>query len=346
MTPVVSVIMAAYNGAAFLPETLATLFGQTLPDWELIVADDCSKDDTRDLLRSFFDPRIRLIELPENGGPVRARNAAFAEARGRYIVGLDQDDLALPTRFAKQAAHLDAHPDTVLVTSAVALIHEGSERAPAFARGMSPTAIDWQLQVRNPLVWSSVMFRADAARRLDPLGRPEYRYAEDYDIYHRLRPFGRIVQLDTELTAYRVHAQGASKQFTETMYGSAGRVMAEAHARLLGAPTPEDTALLVRHVMGREPVPDLATLGRLFAFVARLRDALVAERGYDAAAQAEIDGEIARLWWQTCRTGIRAGALPLRKTLAALPGRVSPRLAERADMLVSGVLGGVRALRA
>ena len=91
--PAVSVIMAAYNGADLLPATLATLQKQSFTDFEVIVVDDCSKDSTREVLRAWPDPRVRMIALAENGGPVRARNRAFAEARGRYIAGLDQDDL-------------------------------------------------------------------------------------------------------------------------------------------------------------------------------------------------------------------------------------------------------------
>ncbi len=81
--PTVSVIMAAYNGAAWLPETLQSLAAQTFPDFEVLVVDDCSTDDTRDLVASWPDARVRLIALGANGGPVRARNRAVAEARGR-----------------------------------------------------------------------------------------------------------------------------------------------------------------------------------------------------------------------------------------------------------------------
>ena len=110
--PAVSVVMAVYNGAALLPETLASLRAQTFTDWELVAFDDCSKDDSIAVLRAFGDPRIRVIAAAENGGPVVARNRAFAEARGRYVAGLDQDDISLPERFAKQVAFLDTHPDT------------------------------------------------------------------------------------------------------------------------------------------------------------------------------------------------------------------------------------------
>src|SRR3546814_6456170 len=101
--PIVSVIMAAYNGAALLPETLASLQAQTFGDFELIVVDDRSPDDTLALLHGWSDHRIHVIAAAENQGPVKARNRAFAQARGRYIAAPDQDDICLPDRFARRS---------------------------------------------------------------------------------------------------------------------------------------------------------------------------------------------------------------------------------------------------
>jgi glycosyltransferase involved in cell wall biosynthesis len=191
-SPVVSVIMAVYNGAALLPETLASLRAQKLQDWELIAVDDCSKDDSVGVLERLGDPRVRVIRSETNGGPVVARNRAFAEARGRYVAGLDQDDISLPERFAKQVAFLDAHPETALVSCATDYWIDGRRLPGNWPRPLTPLLIDWLMLIQNPIAWSSVMFRADAARRLDPFERPAMRYVEDFDLYQRLRPFGTL----------------------------------------------------------------------------------------------------------------------------------------------------------
>src|SRR3546814_18919155 len=91
------------------------------------------------------------------------------------------------------------------------------------------------MRIRNPLVWSSVMLRGDAARRLDPFTRPEILYAEDFDLYHRMARLGRIARIDEELLLYRVHEGGASQRYHDTMIASATRVLAEAHRPTLGA---------------------------------------------------------------------------------------------------------------
>ena len=90
----------------------------------------------------------------------------------------------------------------------------------------SPALVEWLLHLQNPLVWSSVMFRADAARRWPEMTRPELLYAEDFDLYHRLARHGRIARIDRELLTYRSHAGGASQQFTERMEQSAAAVLA------------------------------------------------------------------------------------------------------------------------
>lgn len=343
MNPSVSVIMAAYNGAALLGETIASLQAQSFADWELIAVDDCSKDETLAVLRGFDDPRVRVIASEVNGGPVIARNRAFAEVRGRYVAALDQDDICLPERFARQVAFLDANPDVVLVSTAAKLLEDGRISAGHWPRPLTPGLIDWLMLVRNPIVWSSVMFRTEAARRLDPFERPEMRYVEDFDLYHRLREFGRLAQIDEELMLYRCHAGGASNLFNSVMRDHAEALLAERHRAWLGEDAPAIAALLVRHAMEGEPVPDAATLERLFCGIAVLRDAFAVQA--DAKTLALADREISRLWWRLCRAGVRSGRIALHQALAGRPRAVSLREGSPADMLVSQVIGGMRAFR-
>lgn len=109
LRPLVSIITPSYNAAGFLPETAASVFGQTFRDYEHIIADDCSTDNTRDIITALAarDTRVRPLLLPRNGGPVKARNAAIDEARGRYLAFLDADDLWLPGKLAHQVALME-----------------------------------------------------------------------------------------------------------------------------------------------------------------------------------------------------------------------------------------------
>ncbi|MDD2332623.1 MAG: glycosyltransferase family A protein, partial [Candidatus Cloacimonetes bacterium] len=98
--PRVSVIVASYNNGRYLGRCLQSLGVQSLQDFEVLVIDDCSTDDSREIYTSFSanDPRFRYHELPENKGITYVRNIAFELAKGKYIAVLDADDIAYPTR--------------------------------------------------------------------------------------------------------------------------------------------------------------------------------------------------------------------------------------------------------
>ncbi len=343
--PVVSVVMAAYNGAALIGETIASLQAQTFDDFECVIVDDCSTDDTRAVLRSFGDPRFVVIESAANEGPVKARNRAFAVARGKYVAGLDQDDLCAPERFARQVAYLDANPDTVLVASAASLLEGGSIRHARLPPVTSPRLIEWMLWVLNPIVWSSVMIRADAARRLSPFTRPERRYAEDFDLYHRLAPFGRIARIDAPLLIYRSHGGGASQRYTETMHASAGAVLAERHAVLFGDDATTRAALLVAHVMAQQPVPDRATLSSLGDTLAALQNHFLAAHAVTAEDIRLIRWETARLWARIHRAGLRAGTLAISDAVAVRPDHMGLGYAGINDLVLSRLIGSARSAR-
>lgn len=343
-SPAISVIMAAYNGAAVIGDTIASLQAQTFDDFEVVIVDDCSTDATLSLLQSIDDPRIRLFAAPKNRGPVCARNAAFAEARGRYIAGLDQDDLCEPDRLGAQLRYLDAHPDTVLVGTAATIFDDQTTRPSLLPAVMPPALVEWLLDIMNPLVWSSVMIRGDAARQLDPFTRPERVYAEDFDLYHRLRRFGRIARIDQELLRYRSHDDQVSKRFVETMYASATRVLADRHQATLGDDAGRRCALIVRHIMGQEPVADRASLSLLGDTIMRLQQQCFATETISRDDRKLIRWETARIWGRIGRVSLRSGTLGLADTVAVRPDHLGMGYSGLDALAVSKVIGGMRGL--
>jgi teichuronic acid biosynthesis glycosyltransferase TuaG len=108
--PLVSIITPSWNVERLIGETIASVQAQTFRDWELLIADDCSTDQTPAIVSHHAeqDPRIRLIRQPRNGGPALARQAAIDHAGGRYLAFLDSDDLWLPSKLERQVAFADA----------------------------------------------------------------------------------------------------------------------------------------------------------------------------------------------------------------------------------------------
>lgn len=104
----VSIITPAYNAERFIGEAIESVLAQTYSNWEMIIVDDCSTDQTVKLVKSYQaqDQRIKVIELEENSGSAVARNTAMDHATGKYLAFLDSDDLWLPTKLAKQVAFM------------------------------------------------------------------------------------------------------------------------------------------------------------------------------------------------------------------------------------------------
>ena len=109
MSPDVSVVMSVYNGGRFLGQAIESILGQSHSDFEFIVIDDGSSDDSADTIASYRDARLRLVRHTENAGLATRLNEGFALASGRYIARMDADDVSLPNRFARQIKFMKAH---------------------------------------------------------------------------------------------------------------------------------------------------------------------------------------------------------------------------------------------
>lgn len=126
--PLVSIITPVYNAARWLPETLATVRAQTLTDWEHILADDGSSDDSVGIAEAAAaeDPRIRLLRTPYNAGPSAARNLALEAAQGRFIAFLDADDLWLPQKLARAVEWMTTNDYEFIYHDYRHITHDGS----------------------------------------------------------------------------------------------------------------------------------------------------------------------------------------------------------------------------
>lgn len=112
-TPLISVVVPAYNRQATIVRCLESVLAQDFTDFEIIVADDGSTDETRAIVRGFSDPRVRLVERPQNGGAAAARNTGVMSAKAAHVAFLDSDDRFLPGKLSRQYAALTAAPSPV-----------------------------------------------------------------------------------------------------------------------------------------------------------------------------------------------------------------------------------------
>jgi len=214
MSPVVSVLMPAYNAGRYIAESIESVQGQTFPDWELIIVDDGSTDNTGAIVQRFTDdPRVRYFQRI-NGGQAAARNTGLAKARTPLIAFLDADDLWLPEKLEAQIAVMErtgvdlVYTDGHIFSDDGTVSHEVFHILPGEKRGVEMFRV---LFTSNRIATLSVLVKRKA---LDAVGGFDedraYQNSEDYDLWMRLAKNGASFYGMTEkLMRYRRHA-GAS----------------------------------------------------------------------------------------------------------------------------------------
>jgi len=214
-TPTVSVLVKSYNHATYVRQTIESVLSQSFQDFEIVVTDDGSTDETPDILRSFDDPRVRLEVWSENQGISAAMNATIARARGRYLAILNSDDWALPGRLEKQVAFLDRNEDVSAVFGLPHPVDDSGEPTAAFNDFHAPLRFadysrrSWLRQFflcGNCLCAPTAMIRREV---YDAVGRYDLRLTnlQDFDMWIRMLLAGHNLHvLPEELTAFRIRS--------------------------------------------------------------------------------------------------------------------------------------------
>nr|CRH05723.1 Putative GT2 [Candidatus Magnetococcus massalia] len=234
--PEVSVLLPFYNAATTLEETLHSILQQSLPHFELVAVDDGSSDHSAEIIKKLDDPRIRLIELPENRGVAAASNAGIEQARSDLIARMDADDRMAPTRLEKQVAFMRHNPQCAVVASQVSLfpkerITDGFQRY-----------IDWQnscltaQQIADEIYWEaplanpSTLFRKEIVMPLG--GFLDGPFPEDYELWLRLHAHGHtMVKLPEVLLEWRDHEQRLTRTHSRYTREAFDQVRADYLAR-------------------------------------------------------------------------------------------------------------------
>ena len=211
--PTVSVVMPTYNHAAFIGEAIKSVLAQTYGDFELIVVDNYSEDDTESIVRGFNDPRIEYLKFSNNGVIAASRNAALKQARGEFIAFLDSDDTWTPDKIEIQLKHLEANPNVALVCGSLVTRRNNAPfdtaGGPSTA-GLAGFSYNWLLD-RSFIFCSSVMVRREV---IDDVGLfdedPEMVSSEDWDLWLRIARKHRLTLLGKQLGSYRVHGSNVS----------------------------------------------------------------------------------------------------------------------------------------
>jgi glycosyltransferase involved in cell wall biosynthesis len=205
--------MCTYNRADFIKEAVDSVLAQTYTDWELLILDDASTDDTeRVLLPYLADPRIRYIKNDHNLGITKNRNKALALANGEYIAVLDSDDYWVNTgKLAEQVEFLDSHPDYAVVGTNIIIISKKNNSYRPFPYPWSNFLIQHSLLFKNQFCHSAVVYRKNAIIELGSYDE-NLPIWEEYDLWLRVGQRYKLKNLCMYGTAYRLHNDQISSQ--------------------------------------------------------------------------------------------------------------------------------------
>ncbi len=200
--PRVTVLMSVYNGERYISEAVDSILGQTLTDFEFLIIDDASTDRTPEILRSYDDPRIRVVTNEENLGLTKSLNKGLTLARGEYIARMDADDVSYPYRLQVQHEFMTQHPRAGIIGSWAEYIDRKGEIVHRYEAPGSPEENYFYLHFRNCIVHSSVMFRKDVI--IPNSGYDEsIDKAQDFELWNRLSKITDIYQIPEFLVQWR-----------------------------------------------------------------------------------------------------------------------------------------------
>jgi len=207
--PKISVIMPVYNSEKFLRESIESILNQTFKNFEFIIINDCSIDNSLKIIKEFMkkDKRIILLNNKKNLAQAKTRNRGLKIAQGKYIAMLDSDDMAMRNRLQVQFYYLEKNPDIFLVGSSAIYIDENGKETRRFKKYDDYKMLAWRLPKSCSIIHPSIMFRN--ARKF--WYNQEFKYANDYNLYLDLLSQGKnLTNIPQFLVKYRVHPDSIS----------------------------------------------------------------------------------------------------------------------------------------
>lgn len=208
--PKVTVLMSVYNEEKFLRETIESILKQNFSDFEFLIINDASTDLCREIILSYDDPRIILVDNDTNMGLTKSLNKGLQLARGEYIARMDADDVAFPWSLEKRVYFLETRSDFVLVSGKYEAIDEYGNTLYVKINYSEDEIIREGLLGAN-IIASHTLYRKDAASKIGFYDIC-YQYAQDYDFSLRMSEIGKVYNVDEVLYKCRVHKNSISSR--------------------------------------------------------------------------------------------------------------------------------------
>lgn len=201
--PEISVLMSVYNGKKYLQKSIESILNQTFSNFEFIIINDASIDNSLEIIKSFSDSRIVILNNSENLGLTKSLNIGLKQASGKYIARLDADDLSFENRLEKQLSFIKKNNLSLIGSSAILIDELGNEIGKKI-KPENPTEIKFHLLLKNPFLHSSLFFKKEDIEKIGYYDE-KFIFAQDYDLVSRLSHSGfNLGNISEPLIKYRI----------------------------------------------------------------------------------------------------------------------------------------------
>ena len=219
--PLVSVILPVYNAEEFIVYSIRSILNQTFSDFELILINDGSSDQSEQIILSFQDERIRYYKNNSNLKLIETLNRGLAFAKGKYIARIDADDVCYPDRFEKQVVFLENNPEYGIVGSFAETFGNKQE---VLKYVEEDEDIRYALITHNPFIHSTVMIRTSVLKDHHLKYQADQLHVEDYDLWIRMMKYSKGKILPEILVGYRSHNEQISNIHSSLQFSNAKKI--------------------------------------------------------------------------------------------------------------------------
>jgi glycosyltransferase involved in cell wall biosynthesis len=298
--PKITVLMPVYNAEKYLREAIESILKQTFTDFEFLIVDDGSTDNSLTIARTYQDQRIKILQNEKNLGLIATLNKGLQIAQGEYIARMDADDISLPRRLELQSRFMDAHPNVGVCGTWTKTFGE-SEYVNKYSSDSD--TIKATFLFRTDLAHPTAMLRAALFQKNNWYYDEAYSHAEDYELWTRISPHTDFANIPKVSLFYRVHKQSVSIQYRETQVINSNKVklnkLKELHI------TPDNQELkLIRRLHKPDTMEIMDFIQKMEAWLLKLK---TANQKYGIFKKDIFARTIANRWLEICYTNAHSG---------------------------------------
>lgn len=286
--------MPVYNGEKYLKEAIESILNQTFRNFEFLVIDDGSTDNSAKIIRSFNDARIRLERNETNLGLIKTLNKGLMLSKGKYIARMDCDDISLPKRLATQVNFMEKNPEIGVCGSWVKII--GLKKSFINRYPKTDVLSRAYLLFNTPFAHPAVIIRKEVFEKHDLEYSENYKHAEDYELWSRIVDYTKISNIPKVLLHYRIHPESVSKKNSSTQVENSNKVRLGLLNQLNINPTPTELDIHRRFIR-----PDYLDqkdfINQLETWLRNILSANAKEKIYEQDSLSEV---VSNRWIKAC----------------------------------------------